>query len=127
MSARVQLTSRQLAPPSSERQKEPWSAVWISAYTRRESLGATATSILPNGDLGRPGCCTFVQVVPPSRDTYSPLPGPPLYIAQVCISTCHIPANSTDGCFASIVSPEQPVFWSTNNTRCQVLPASVVR
>src|SRR2546429_9395500 len=44
---RSQLTTFHDVPPSSERHREPWSAVWISAYTRLESEGAMVTSILP--------------------------------------------------------------------------------
>ena len=38
-----------------------------------------------------------------------------------------MPANSTAGLCGSSVSPEQPVFSSTNSTRVQVLPPSIVR
>ena len=93
---------------------------------RFESDGATATSILPTGGLGNP-VSAFFQVAPPSRVMYTPLPGPPLYIAHVCITTCHVPAISTFGSFASIEMPEQPVFGSTNSTRSHVSPPSVVR
>src|SRR5580692_9667405 len=99
----------------------------MSAYTRSELDGATATSIFPSGDLGSPGDGIRDHVDPPSRDTYTPLPGPPLFSPYVCISTCQFPANSTRGFSASIESPEQPVFWSTNSTRSQCAPPSVVR
>src|SRR5512143_3421804 len=56
-----------------------------------------------------------------------PLLGPPLNIAHVCITTCHAPANKTFGLRTSIVSPEHPVFSSTNSTCFHVLPPSVVR
>ncbi len=101
-------------------------AVWISAYTRLESEGAMATSILPTGGVGRPRV-RRVHVVPPSREAYTPLPAPPLNMAQVCITTCHVPANNTVGSCASIARPEQPVFALTNSTRCHVLPPSSVR
>ena len=54
-------------------------------------------------------------------------PAPPLIIAHGCISTCQVPANSVRGFFASIDRPEQPVFSSTNSTRSQCWPPSVVR
>src|SRR5919197_5080390 len=97
----------------------------MSAYTRFESERAMATSILPTGDLGRP-FSPFFHVAPASRVTYTPLPGPPLNIAQVCISTCHMPATSTFGSCASMVRPEQPVLASANKERCHVSPPSVV-
>ena len=99
----------------------------MSAYTRFESDGAMATSIFPTGDFGRPVCSTFRQVAPASCDTYIALDGPPLYIAYVCISTCHMPANSVPGSWASSVSPEQPVFASTKSERTQLRPPSTVR
>ena len=99
----------------------------MRAYTRLESVGATATSILPSGDRGSPGPETFDHVVPPSCETWMPLPAPPLSIAHGCISTCHVPANSVRGFFMSIESPEQPVFSSTKRTRSHVSPPSVVR
>jgi hypothetical protein len=68
-----------------------------------------------------------VQVVPPSRDTNTPLPGPPLIIAHGCISTCHVPAKIMRGFFASIDKPLQPVFSSTKSTRSHFCPPSVVR
>ena len=68
-----------------------------------------------------------VHFDPPSRETNTPLPGPPLNIAHVCISTCQVPANSVRGLLGSIARPEQPVFSSTNRTRSQCWPPSVVR
>jgi len=41
--------------------------VWISAYMRRELVGAIATSTFPTGGLGRPLSSLF-QVEPPSFD-----------------------------------------------------------
>src|SRR5262245_30084831 len=124
MSVRSQLTTRHVAPASSERQSDPWFAVCMSAYTRFGSDAATATSTLPMPLFGRPGCTIFVHLVPPSRVTYTPLPGPPLNIAHVCITTSHVPAYSTFGSLASIVRPEQPVFGFTNSTRSHVVPPS---
>src|SRR5262245_47002587 len=124
MSVRSQLTVFHDAPPSSERQSDPWFAVWTSANIRFEFDGAMATSILPTGDFGNP-FSSRAHVVPPSRDMYTPLPGPPLNMAHVCMTTSHAPAISTLGSLASIASPEHPVRSSTNSTRCHVLPPSV--
>ena len=125
MSERSQLTTFHVAPVSSERHTEPWSAVWISAYMRVPSEGAIWTSTLPNGDFGIP-VVIFVHFAPPSFVRYTPLPGPPLFSTHVCCSTCHVPASSVSGFFASIDRPEQPVLGSTKRTRCQLAPPSVV-
>src|SRR4029434_876741 len=109
MSVRSQLTTFQAVPPSSDRQSDPWFAVWISAYTRFEFEGATATSIFPAGEFGNPFARRF-HVEPVSFDTYTPLPGPPLNIAHVCITTSHVPANSTLGSVGSTLTPESPLF-----------------
>ncbi len=99
----------------------------MSAYIRLEFDGAIATSILPTGDFGRPGCTIFFQVVPPSFEMWMPLPGPPLNMAQVCITTSHVPAIRMSGLFASMARPDTPVSGLTKSTRCQVAPPSVVR
>src|SRR2546421_12850790 len=67
------------------------------------------------------------HVAPPSRDTHSPLPGPPFWRCHVLTSNCHIPANSVFGSPGSMARSEQPVLGSENNTRLHVLPPSVVR
>jgi hypothetical protein len=65
-------------PPSSDRQSDPWSAVWISAYIRLELDAAIATSILPTGGFGMPAeTSTFFHVAPPSCVMCTPLPGVP--------------------------------------------------
>ena len=68
----------------------------------------------------------FFQVLPPSCVRYTPLPGPPLNIAHVCSSTCHMPAISTSGWFGSIEMPEHPVFGSTKSDLSHVAPPSLV-
>jgi hypothetical protein len=98
----------------------------MSANILFESDGAIATSILPTGGLGNPSSA-FFQVAPPSRVMYTPLPSPPLNIAHVWTTTCHVPAMSTLGSLASIEMPEQPVSGLTNSTRSQVSPPLVVR
>ncbi len=85
-----------------------------------------ATATLPTGLVGSPLPANLFQVAPPSCERNSPLPGPPLTRPQVCISSCHMPANSTRGFFGSIAMSEQPVFSSTNSTFVQVAPPSVV-
>ena len=124
----LRVTRRHVAPASSERYSEG-SVSSISVYTRLGSDGATATAILPTAWLasGSPCPASRFHVAPPSRVTHRPLPGPPLFRFQVLISSCHIPANSTLGSPGSIARSAQPVFASTNSTRVQVLPPSVVR
>src|SRR5690349_1916105 len=95
-------------------------------YTRLESEGATATSILPIGEWGRAGSVIFFQVAPASCDTYKALEGPPLNMAHVCISTCHMPAKIVLGCITSSDRPEQPVLGSTKSERVHVWPPSPV-
>src|SRR5215471_7012010 len=101
----------------------------MSAYTRCEFVGATATSILPIGGLGKPGSSTCFHVSPPSRVTHTPSFGScvPLYIAYVCMMTCHMPAKSTFGFLTSIVRPEQPKLPPSPSTSFHVLPPSIVR
>src|SRR5215510_2037846 len=116
MSERSQLTTFHVVPASSERQTDPWFAVWISAYMRLLSEGAICTSIFPTGDFGRP-FDSFVHFAPPSFVMYTALPGPPLVCTHVCCSACQKPASRTFGFFASIERPEHPVFGSANSTR----------
>src|SRR5262249_31731667 len=84
------------------------------------------TSIFPTGDFGSPWPSMRFQLVPPSCVTKTPLPGPPLNIAQLCITACHVPATSVFGSCASMERPEQPVSGSTKRERVHVLPPSVV-
>src|SRR5512135_3325627 len=65
---------RQLAPASSERYIPPALAS-TTAYTRLGSATDTSMPMRPNPSLGRP-CVSCFQVLPPSVDLYSPLPGP---------------------------------------------------
>src|SRR5579884_2802305 len=84
-------------------------------------------SLPKSGDLGVGVGINCVQVSPPSREVYSPLPGPPLVKAHGTRRACHRPANSTRGLFGSKHTSDAPVSLSLNSTRCQVLPPSVVR
>src|SRR3990172_1775699 len=143
MRRRSQLMFAHVLPPSSDRQTEPCASdairdvaphgmtpdepVWISAYIRLPFDGAIATSVLPYGDFGSPGCVTLVNVLPPSRDMWIPLPAPPLWSTCVWRYICHVPAITTVGSCCDICRPEQPVCSSTNSTCCQLLPASSVR
>src|SRR6266581_5053141 len=101
MSASV-LTSAQVAPASSDRNRPPPLASTI-AYTRFGSAPETLTSILPTGPAGRPRrLVSSVQVVPPSVDLNSPLPGPPSSSSQNLRAACHIAAERTFGLDGSI-------------------------
>src|SRR5262245_5310630 len=91
---------------------------------RFESDGAMATSILPTGGRGIPVSTRF-QFVPPSCVMYTPLDGPPLYSCHVRCNSCHAPATSVFGSFASIDSAEQPVSAFTKSDGFHVVPPSV--
>src|SRR6185437_4605331 len=128
MRLRSQLTTFQLAPPSSLRHTDPWSFVWINAYMRCGFEGAMDTSILPSGGFGSPlAVVRCVQVCPLSCEMYTPLPGPPLSSAQVRTLNCQVPASTVSGWPGSMLSPLQPVSSLTNSVCFQVLPPSVVR
>src|SRR5438270_4093738 len=125
---RSSLTRFHDPPPSSERNSPP-SFASISAYTRRLSDGATATPILPHAPSGRPAspALSCFQVSPPSRETYSPLPGPPDVISHGLRRACQRPAKMIRGLFGSRARSLAPVSESLLSTCCQVLPPSVVR
>src|SRR5919106_5378628 len=137
MRRRSQLTLRHERPASSERQTEPCACdaipftpsepVWISAYIRLPSDGAIATSVLPYGGRGSPGCSIRLNERPPLREMYMPLPIPPLCSTCVCSSISHVSASTMFGSCCDICSPEQPVFSFTNSTCCQVRPPLSVR
>src|SRR5690242_4666723 len=125
---RSQLTTFQWLPPSSLRQTDPWSLVWINAYMRCGLDGAMVTSILPSGGFGNPfSVVRCVHVWPLSCEMYTPLPGPPLSSAQVRTLNCQVPASTVSGLPGSMLSPLQPVSSLTNRVCFQVLPPSVVR
>src|SRR6185437_11974894 len=128
MRLRSQLTTFQLAPPSSLRHTDPWSLVWISAYMRCGLEGAMVTSILPSGGFGSPlAAVRCVQDWPLSCERYTPLPGPPLSSAQVRTLNCQVPASTVSELPGSMLRPLQPVSSLTNSVCFQVLPPSVVR
>src|SRR5207302_1772411 len=120
-------TTRQKLPRSSLRYSVG-SRSSTSAYTVFGFDGATATATLPTTCLasGRPCPASRFHVAPPSRDTHSPLPGPPLWRCHVFTSNCHIPAKTVFGSPGSMARSEQPVLASTNSTRVHVLPPSLV-
>src|SRR6266545_5794135 len=127
------LIIRQVSPPSSDRHSSPGSlslpfAVSISVYILFGFDGAIATATLPApiSGFGSP-LVRRVHVEPPSRERNTPLPGPPLSGPHGFNWSCHMPARRIRGFFGLIARSEQPVFSSTNNTRSQLLPPSVVR
>src|SRR5262249_36536426 len=94
--------------------------------------GATCTFTLPHGPLGRPRSFSppgpsFSHVSPPSRETCSPLPDPPLTSSQGRRRACHIPASTTRGLLGSMQTSDAPVFSLSCRTFCHVLPPSRVR
>src|SRR5262249_25647325 len=84
-------------------------------------------SWLASGFSGLGVGISCVQVSPPSRDTYSPLPGPPLVISHGRRRACHSPAKRMRGLAASKQTSDAPVSASLNTTRFHVSPPSVVR
>src|SRR5262245_53499298 len=108
----------------------------MSAYTRCEFEGATATPTLPQMPEGKPFGFSPLrsrfalrdsQVSPPSRETYRSLPGPPLVISHGRRRACQKPAKITRGLFGSMHTSLAPVSSFLNSTRFHVLPPSVVR
>jgi len=89
-------------------------------------LAAIAMPVLPTHAVGKP-LVSWFQVVPPSVDLNTPLPGPPLYLPQVKMVISQVPAKRTSGLVGSMSISETPVFSLTNSTRSQVLPPSLVR
>ena len=68
-----------------------------------------------------------VHLAPPSCVTKTPLPGPPLNIAQVCITTSHVPANSVFGlCGIHREAGAAGVRIDEERRASQVFPPSVV-
>src|SRR6185437_3956996 len=98
----------------------------ISAYTR-VLFGATATPIFPHTPSGSPLPVSWFQVVPPSVDLYSPLPGPPLSDRHGSRMNWYSPAYSTCVLFGSKVTSTPPVLSSLYSTFVQFCPPSVVR
>src|SRR4051812_46045607 len=112
---------------------------------RFESDAATPTPILPQFPCGSPlqrltpsgafsesssGARTScVHESPPSRETYRPLPAPPLVITHGFRCICHKPAKRMRGLFGSKQTSLAPVSSSLSlcSTCCHVLPPSFVR
>src|SRR5262249_21211698 len=139
----LSLTRDHFSPPSSER-KSPPSSASIIAYTRWLFDAATPTVTFPYGPFGKPsffspglpvslspcpalGGPICFHVSPPSRETNSPLPGPPLVSSHGLRRACHIPAKRIRGLFGSKQTSDAPVSRSLPRTRCHVLPPLVVR
>ena len=117
------------SPPSTcrrrhrERQSDPWLAVWISAYTRFEFDGATRRrSCRPATSAGpvvepRPGRAAVARDV----DTAARAAAehrPRVHHDFPRAGEQHVRIVRVDAS-----GPEQPVFGSTNSTRCHVLAA----
>ena len=94
---------------------------------RSGSAALMHSAILPISRVGRPFPSSRVQVAPPSRETWTALPGPPEVRVQVRIAICHVPAKSVRGLDGSITRSLAPVSSSTKRTCSQVAPPSMVR
>ena len=94
---------------------------------RRESSWLMHSAIFPISRVGRPLPLRRVQVVPPSRETWMALPGPPDVRVQVRIAICQLPAKRMRGLLGSITRSLAPVSSSTKRTCSQVAPPSMVR
>src|SRR5262249_22643261 len=86
-----------------------------------------SASFAASGASALGGATSCVQLSPPSRETYSPLPGPPLVSSHGLRRACHRPAKRMRGLFGSKQTSLAPVSAFFASTRCQVLPPSVVR
>src|SRR5690349_5055973 len=116
------LTSRQVPPASSDRNRPPAGAS-TSAYTRFGLAADTLSPILPIGAAGRPGLVvSSVQVWPPSVDLNIPLPGPPLLSSHGWRTACHSEAYSTCAFDGSSSTSTGAVRSSRNSTRSQLAP-----
>src|SRR5688572_14470463 len=98
-------------------------------YTRRGSLGATASPMRPSpsAKVGSPLMIAF-QVLPPSVDLNSPLPGP----CQTPFShgpwrASHVARYRVLGSFTAKVTSMAPVFTSLYQTFWYERPPSVER
>src|SRR5207244_9885890 len=121
---------RQLAPPSSERNRPPFfSFASIIKYTRCPRVpGATATPERPQFSVGSPFPLIWVQVTPPSFDLYSPLPGSNGWSRTSGFQiTCQKVAKTTFGLPGSKQRSTAPVVLSRNKTFVQFFPPSADR
>src|SRR5665213_458212 len=115
----------QVSPPSSERQIVPCFDC-TTAYTRRGSLGATATPIRPSVSVGKPCPWIFAQVRPPSRERYKPSAAPPLVAIHGCRRNCQIAANTVLGAFGFQARSAAPLAGPTYSVFDQLRPPSAV-
>src|SRR5262249_56650052 len=97
-----------------------WGSPW--AYFLRGGASLRASGLSAAG-----GGTRRVQVSPPSCETCSPLPGPPLVRSQGIRRVCQVPAKRVRGLFGSKQTSEAPASGLTKRTRFHVLPPSVVR
>ena len=93
----------------------------MSDNNRRQAMVPRGAEIIENANGTAPGLW-----LTRGRTSIALLPGPPLSSPHVCCSACQKPASRIPGFFASIDRPEHPVFPSTNSTRFQLAPPSVV-
>src|SRR5262245_32335712 len=66
-------------------------------------------SLVASGESALGGATSCVQVSPPSRETYRPLPLPPLVISHGRRRTCHSPAKTIRGLDGSKQTSLAPV------------------
>src|SRR5580704_13905699 len=104
----------------------PFSAS-TTAHTRFELEPETVTPMRPLVPSGKPCSFTSFQVLPPSAERYSPLPGPPLSMLHGVRLACQRAANKILGLLGSNVISIPPVFVSLYSTFSHVLPPSRVR
>ncbi len=99
-----------LKPPSLEPYK-PFAALFsMRAYTFLGLLGAMAMPIRPKSPSGKPSSLVrLVQVSPPSKVTYMPLPSPPLLKIQGQRRYSHIAQMSLLGLTGSMTKSAAPV------------------
>src|SRR5712672_3804403 len=103
----------------------PFSAS-TTAHTRLGFAPETVTPMRPRTVSGRPCALISFQVVPPSADRYSPLPGPPLSMLQGVRRACQSAANKILPLLGSKVMSIAPVLASFYRTFSHVLPPSPI-
>ena len=77
--------------------------------------------------VGKPLPLTSVQVVPPSVDFQSALPGPPLFRNQGPRTRSQLAAKTTSGSPGRRATSTKPALSLMNLTSSQLSPPSVVR
>src|SRR5258707_15800059 len=97
------------------------------AHTRFGFAPETVTPMRPRTVSGKPCALISFQVVPPSAERYSPLPGPPLSMLHGVRRDCQSAANKILALLGSKVISIAPVLASLYRTFSHVLPPSRVR